>query len=406
MEDTSATPSKRPSPQFIQSIQAGLRYWQQKTRELGTDQVQWLDKRRQNLYQAVLFGLQTAETWEDTASVLLQAFNFVEWGGYSHEWIPVLEQALALAPDEDSIWNGRILNSLGQLYRLAGRHGDAIAQHEKALHQAQRLKDKELEMRVYMALSEAYLGQSAVPQATEYGLLSLELAKALPGAEPQEATILKTMGAIASFTGDWDKAIEYQKRAAQLWRVQNNVVYVARSLNDLGITYMRSGDFASAQAAYEEAAVILQPTLNEVDKARIYLNLGVLHYQQKQWPEAAAAFLQINTTALRERQEPFFLAQLHNNLGNVYLKMAQWEPALENLEIAAAAFRKMNNKLELANSLGTMAEIYVARQLNEQVVLCYEEAILLLNQFPKSHWGQKLLATFTADYHAFLAKNY
>lgn len=65
-----------------------------------------------------------------------------------------------------------------------------------------------------------------------------------------------------------------------------------------------------------------------------------------------------------------------------------------------------SNKLELANSLGTMAEIYVARQLNEQVVLCYEEAILLLNQFPKSHWGQKLLATFTADYHAFLAKNY
>lgn len=406
MENISATPSKRPSPQFIQSIQAGLRYWQQKTREMGTDQVHWLDKRRQNLYQAVLFGLKTAETWEDTATVLLQTFNFVEWGGYSYEWIPVLEQALAYAPDDDSVWYGRLQNSLGQLYRLAGHPDQAVAQHEKALQQAQKLKDKELEMRAYMALSEAYLAQRAVPQAKEYGLLGLELAKVLPGVESQEATALKTMGSIASFLGNWAEAIEYQQRSAQLWRVQNNPVYVARTLNDIGITYTRSGDFALAQAAYEEAAAILQPTLNEVDKARIYLNLGVLHYQQKQWPEAAAAFLQINNTALRERQETHFLAKLHNNLGNVYLKMAEWEPALENLKIAADTFRKMNDKLELANSLGTMAEVYVKMLEKEQVVLCYEEAITLLKQFPESHWGQNLLATYSADYHAFLEKNY
>lgn len=406
MEQINATPTKQPSPQFIQSIQAGLRYWQQKTREIGTDQAKWLDKRRQNLYQAVLFGLQTAETWEDTATVLMQAFNYVEWGGYTHEWIPVLEQALANAPDEDSVWYGRIQNSLGQLYRLVGRPSDAVAQHEKALRQAQKLKDKKLEMRAYMALSEAYLAQRAIPQAKEYGLMGLELASDLPGVEALEASALKTMGTIAGFLGNWAEAIDYQKRSAQLWRVQNNIVYVARALNDIGITYTRSGDFAAAQAAYEEAAAILQPTLNEVDKARIYLNLGVLHYQQKQWPEAAAAFLQINNTALRERQETHFLAMLHNNLGNVYLKMEEWELALANLKIAVGTFRKMNDKLELANSLGTMAEVYVKMLEKEQVVLCYEEAIMLLQQFPESHWGQNNLATFTADYHAFLEKYY
>lgn len=402
MDQIGATSSKKPSPQFIQSIQAGLRYWQQKTREMGTDQVHWLDKRRQNLYQAVLFGLQTAETWEDTAAVLLQTFNFVEWGGYSYEWIPVLEQAMTFAPDEETYLAGRLRNSLGQLYRLAGRYDDALVQHEKALQQAQTSKDKELEMRSYMALSETYLAQREIAQARRYGLLSLELAKSLPGLQFLEAYALKTMGGIANFMGNWSEAVEYQQRSAHLWRGQNNVVYWARALNDIGVTYIRSGDFAAAQTAYEEAAQILQPTLNEVDKARVYLNLGVLHYQQKQWSEAEAAFLQINGTALRERQENHFLAQLHNNLGNVYLKMEQWEPALENLKIAAAAFRKMNDKLELANSVGTMGAIYVAMQEKQQAILSYEEAITLLNQFPESHWGQKLLATFTAEYQAFL----
>ncbi len=390
--------SEKPDPQFIQSIQAGLRYWQAKTETLGPEQVQWLDGRRQNLNRAIQFGLNQPETWQDTAQLLLQAFDFSEWRGYWPEWIPVLEQALAMSPEKETLLYGRLLNRLGQLYRLAHRLPEAEIQHQAALELAQRLANEELLLHTYNSLAEFHLARKNIDQARKYGRAALDLAKAMPGLERMEAFSRITLGQIEMYVGNWPEAIKHYQQVGQVWRELGNHIYLARALYDLGTIYLQKNDVALAQQAYREAADILQPTNNVKDKARVYLNLGALYYREEKWTDAETTFLQVDPIALREQQEFDLLAMFYNNLGNVYLKMAQWDKALEDLVLAIEIFRQTNNNLDLGNSLGTLATVYKQIGKKEEALHCYAEAIELLQAFPESQWAQKLLVDFVSEY--------
>lgn len=382
------------SPQFIQSIRAGLRYWQQKTESLGPEQVAWLDSRRQNLHQAVLFGLNQPETWEDTVRLLLQAFDFSEWRGYWQEWIPVLEQALTNAPEKETVLYGRLQNRLGQLYRLDNRLTEAEIQHKAALNLAQRLASDELLVITYGCFTEYHLSQRTVNQAKAYGQMALDLAQITPGLERQEAFAYKILGHIEEFVGNWSEAITNYQQAVKLWRKLQNHTYLARSLYDLGNVYSMKSEFSLAQQMYEEAGAILKPTSNVTDKAKVSHNLGVLFYRQEKWAKAEDAFSEIDSIELREQNEFDLLASFYNNLGNVYLKMERWEKASEYLNLAIEIFRQRDNELELGNSLGTLASVYEQDDKQEKALQLYEEAIKLLQRFPESQWAQKLLREF------------
>jgi tetratricopeptide (TPR) repeat protein len=386
------------SPQFIQSIQAGLRYWLQKTETLGPEQVQWLDQRRKNLHQAVLFGLNQPATWEDTARLLLQAFDFSEWRGYWLEWIPVFEQALANAPEKETVVYGRLQNRLGQLYRLDSRLPEAETQHKAALEIAQSLANDELLVITYNCLAEYHLSQKNVGQTRAYGQATLDLAQTIPSLERMEAFARLSLGNIEAFVGNWSAAIHHYQKANQIWRKLDNHTYLARSLTELGSIYSATNSFVLAQQAYEEAWGILQFTNNEKDKIGINLNLGILYYRQEKWADAEVAFLQVDPIALREQNEFYLLASFYNNLGNVYLKMQEWEKASEQLILACEIFRETNNQLDLGNSLGTLASVYKQDGQHGKALQFYQEAVSLLQKFPESQWAQKLLGDFLPAY--------
>ena len=183
-----------------------------------------------------------------------------------------------------------------------------------------------------------------------------------------------------------------------MWRKLNNYTYLARSLIDLGSVYSRQGEFALAQKAHEEAGEIIKPTNNIKEQAYIYQQLGILYYRQEKWVEAETAFLHLSPIALRELKEFDLLAGFYNNLGNVYLKMAQWDKSREYLIQAIEILRHINNKLDLGNSLGTLATVYKQIGEKEKALQGYEEAISLLYAFPESQWAQKLLGEFVPEY--------
>ena len=99
---------------------------------------------------------------------------------------------------------------------------------------------------------------------------------------------------------------------------------------------------------------------------------------------------------LREQNEFELLAKFYNNLGNIYLKMGQWEKASKHLNLAIEIFRQIDDKLELGNSLGTLASVYEKDGKQGKALHLYEEAINLLQAFPDSQWAKKLLADFVS----------
>ncbi len=387
-----------PDPDYIRSIRAGLRYWQKKTETMQAGQAMWLDGQRFNLNEAVVQGLRYPETWQDTALLLLQTFDFSEWRGYWHEWTAVFEQALAAAPDQQTVVYGRLQNRLGQLYRLGHRLPEAEAQHEAALVLAQKLANDELLAITYNCLAEYHLEQRDVDQTRAFAQAALDLAQTRPSLERIAAFAHFSLGKNEEFVGNWPAAIDQFQQAIQTWLSLNNNVYLARSWAKLGEIYANTSEFDLAQQAFEEAGAILGPTNNVKDKALVSLRLGVLYYRQKKWARAETAFLEIDPVALREQNELDLLATVYNNLGNVYLEMKRWDSAADHLNLAIALFRERENALELGNSLGTLASVYAQDGKQEGALPLYEEAIQLLRQFPQSQWAQKLLREFGAGY--------
>ena len=385
-----------PDPDFIKSIRAGLGYWQKKTETMQAGQAMWLDGQRFNLNEAVVQGLRYPETWQDTATLLLQTFDFSEWRGYWYEWTAVFEQALAAAPEKEAEVYGRMQNRLGQLYRLGNRLPEAEAQHQAALALAQQLANDDLLAITYGCLAEYHEAQRNVGQTRTFAQAALDLAQTRPSVERIAAFAHINLGKIDEFVGNWPAAIDHYQQAIQVWRKLNNQVYLARTWANLGNVYVHTSEFGLAQQAYEEAGAILSPTNNVKDKAWVSLNLGVLYYRQKTWDKAEAAFLEIDPVVLREQNEFDLLASVYNNLGNVYLEMKRWDSAANYLALAIALFRERENALELGNSLGTLASVYGQDGQQEAALPLYAEAIQLLLQFPESQWAQKLLREFGA----------
>lgn len=404
MTTNSQDDQAKPNPQFIKSIQAGLRYWQQKTATLGAEQVVWLDSRRQNLHQAVLFGLNQPETWEDTIQLLLQAFDFSEWRGYWPEWIPVFEQALAKAPEKETVLFGRLQNRLGQLYRLDNRLAEAEGQHQLALVLAQRLVDDELLVITYNCLAELHLGQKNVDLTKVYGRATLDLAQTIPSLKRIEAFAHLSLGKIEKFVGNWPAAINHYQHANRIWRKLDYHTYLARSWVELGNIYSKTNEFGLAQEAYEEALAIIKLTNNDKDKALINIELGTLYYRQEKWNQAETALLEIDPVMLREQNEFDLLASFYNNLGNVYVELAQWSSAEENLKLAVEMFRSLEDKINLGNSLGTLATAYVGLGEPEAAKPCFEEGLALLRQYPQSEFANRVIKTYTTAYEALEVK--
>lgn len=387
-----------PDPDFIQSIRAGLRYWQKKTESMQAGQAMWLDGQRFNLNEAVVQGLRYPETWQDTALLLLQTFDFSEWRGYWQEWTAVFEQALAAAPGQETVVYGRLQNRLGQLYRLGSRLPEAETQHQAALVLAQQLANDDLLAITYSCLTEYHLAQRDVDQTRAFAQAALDLAQTRPSVERIAAFAHLHLGKIEAFVGNWPAAIDQFQQAIQKWRKLNNHVYLARTWYDLGNVYANTSQFVLAQQAYEEAGAILSPTNNVKDKAIVALNLGALFYHQENWARSEAAFLEIDPVALREQNEFELLGTVYNNLGNVYLEMKRWDSAADYLNLAIKLFRERENQLDLGNSLGTLASVFEQDGQPAEALPLYEEAIQLLRQFPESQWAQKLLREFGTAY--------
>lgn len=386
-----------PSPEFIQSIQAGISYWQELTYRLSPETMVALDRQRQNLYRLVQFGLKRPETQVGAATIALQAFDLVEQRGYWLDWAPIMQQAITGCKDERPHLKFKLLNRLGQLHRLNRQLDSSVKTHQAAEAIAQQLNDKQLLAEAHYNLSETYLRQHEYDEAERYGLAALSTFSNLKGVNQWLSAVLNTLGEISRFRGDLAVSETRLARAVDLARVSNQSTYLVRFLNNLFLTLQAAERYDEALACLTEAAVSLGPAANDFDYVMIQINLGLLHFKQQQWHEAEAAFRQANSPYLQRSGHIYYQALIANNLGNTLLKQHRFNEAESYLRRAMRLWKQANDDLELANTVGTLAEVLTAQSQFDEAIILYTEAIALLKQFPDNAWAQQLLNRFTAQ---------
>lgn len=384
--------------QFLESVAANVAYWQRRTDSLTEQKLGALDEERQNLLRAVEFGLAFPQTWRQTAELVLQSFLFIERRSYGREWIPMLRRAVVKCSDTDLSLKGRILDQLGIFLRLDWQWKAAVASHLEEEEIGLRLEDESRLAHARLNLSEAYRLGREYKQAEFYGLAALEAFTQLGASADKIASALENLGLIAQSYGDQAVAEKRLKEAIAHWHQMDRPLPLARTLNNLGVSLEAEGKFKEAITVYQEAVTLLAATGSELEKVMVQLSLGTLYFNQGQLPEAEDAFRCANSAYLRQSGNIYYRALVTNNLGNVYLKQIRLPEAEAMLRDSLVFWSSLELPVMQANTIGTLAETFVAQGNEQQALPYYDQALQLLAGYPNDNLAQQLRRKFVAAY--------
>jgi tetratricopeptide (TPR) repeat protein len=389
---------RQPPPEFVDQIAAALSYWQQAAGS-GTHGVAELDRERHNLFRAVHFGLALPQTQVASAEVALHLFPLVESRGYWPEWIPILEKALAVCPADRAWLRFKLLNRLGQLWRLTKQLSRAIAAHEEALLLCRQLDDPLTLAEAHYNLGWAHREAHHYDAAERHALAVLEL---LPGAGSEFARQLKcraltTLGRTCRSRGDLAGGLDYLRQAVGLARHCQDAVILADTLHDLGNALVATKQYDEALACYAEAVPILAASGRTLEHLLLQYETGVLHFAQDQWAQAEVAFRQIDLAYLRQTGNLSYQTIVLTALGNAILYQGRYAEAATYLRQAVALWRQMDDELELANAVGSLGEVLAAMGERQEALALFDEALALLAHFPENARAQRLGALFSGE---------
>lgn len=385
-----------PTPQFLQSLQAGLRYWQVQTEDNSDEAIRRLDAERQNIYRLVQYGQRVPELWPDTAVLALNTFYLVERRGYWPEWIPVLEQAANEWAQGDVRLKIQLLHRLGYLYQAARQLPQAVAVHVQAEQMAQIFGDAHLlsQSRFYLCADHRHLRQ--YDSAEAYGL------QALAGFEQQQARdkwyagIWNELGLIAYHRGDLTLARQRLETAVAHYRQLGRTTDLLRTLNNLIGVARAEKRYDLALDYYEGAAPYFEVVSSEFDRIIFEVALGGTMFELGRYPEAEAAFRRANTPYLQRSPHIHQRALVWQCLGNALLKQDQLAESGVCLQESARLWAVASDDLMLANTLGTLGELYGAKGEGETAVSYLDQAIGYLEKYPDDAMAVRLRAEFTA----------
>jgi tetratricopeptide (TPR) repeat protein len=371
------------SPEFINSVVLGIKYWHQRTRDMDDQVLTEVDSDRQNLFRIVQFGIDLPSAWPMVANVAVQMMPMVSRRMYRGEWMPVLEQLLTQCPADDQHLKIELLIQLGRIQRLERHLEKATITHQAAEVLALELEDEGIQAQVFYSLGRGYYDRHHFEEAEQYCQAALEI---LSGMEDPDRVLvawsLITIGSTYSAQSEFIKAGEYLARGVAIGRTLNDPTRLARALVDQSHNFMCSDRLYEAINCLLEAEALLAPTANELDKTVVGINLGSIYYRQGLWRQAEETFRQAYSIYLRQSGNLHYQAFLTSNLGNVLLKLERLSEAEAYMRQSVNLWRQMDDDLNLANAVGSLGEILVGQGKMAAAIPLFDEGLILLKKYP------------------------
>lgn len=380
--------------QFIQRIQANVRYWQTTAGRLTDLTLADLDKDRENLYRAVQFGLTVPETAHETAVLVSHLFGLIERRGYWQEWQPILEESLAACPETNLPLKLILLNQLGFVQRLRCKMEESIATHRKAISLAEQHNQPAARANSFFHLSNAFYECHQHSQARQLAEQALTAFESLgQGVEDKKmAAIYNLLGLLAQARGEYDVAADLFHQSITHWQQTDELTYLSRTLGNLGINLMANEQFAEALAYFDQASEVLEATASELDKSKIAINQGAVYFELGEWHKAEAAYLRANSPHIIQSGDKHLQALIANNLGCALMRQGCWAEADAYLRESVNLWQMIKNDLMLANARGSLGETAAALGRVELAKNYYCQAVDGLLKFPEDAFARSRLA--------------
>ena len=373
-----------PTPSFLNGVKANLEYWQVYTRDADPG-YKALDADRHNLYRAVQAGLSFPDTQPAATQLALELFSYIELGSYWREWMMVLDRALALESHPAPV-RCRLLNQSGFLHMHTRQFSEALRAHEAAKEMAAQGEMLDELAEACFGLCQVYYFKHAYAEAESYGQRALET-YVQTGSLKKQGNVHNILGMLAHVQGKYALAEAHLEKTLEL-HAQTNSPRRAHYLNNLALTYQAQEKYEHARQCFLEALALVEDQSQPWIQNNTLNSLGTLYFAMDRYRDAETTFLAIDAAFLHRIGNLVALAQRANNLGQVYLKQKRLEEAERALRHALTLWQQTEDRINLANTLGSLAEVLVLQENFSQALLSYEEAIPLFSPFLDNAWAR------------------
>jgi tetratricopeptide (TPR) repeat protein len=189
----------------------------------------------------------------------------------------------------------------------------------------------------------------------------------------------------------------------------NDQKNMSLALNNLGVVYLKQGDYKKAEQMLQTSLVLQQQVLGPTspDFAEGVANLALLYYQQQRYADAAPLYnraMEILKKVPPDQQNKEQLSRVTNNLATCYSHEKKFDEArqLFNETIALDEARLGKDNPEVALTLNNIAYTFIMEKQYDQAESSLKRAVEIAE---KAHGADSLqLVPYLQNYQSLMKK--
>jgi serine phosphatase RsbU (regulator of sigma subunit)/Tfp pilus assembly protein PilF len=178
---------------------------------------------------------------------------------------------------------------------------------------------------------------------------------------------------------DKNAALDFSTKLYNEALKNNNNKWIAQGLNDMGIVYLRSGDFKKALTNFESSLAIRRKLGNKKDIASSLSKIANIKTDNGQYGEALE--LQLQTLRIYEELNILpYMAQTYNNIGQLYTNLNNYKISNQYLQKAFEISKSLKDVYTMPVTLSIMGSNYGDLGKIDSAIICYTEAKKLFKE--------------------------
>ncbi|ANE56734.1 hypothetical protein AYM39_17165 [Methylomonas sp. DH-1] len=267
-------------------------------------------------------------------------------------------QALDLAANtESAAFAGDLFYKIGRTQLKLQQFEQAAAAFENGLQQFDSTHDSELAI-LHNMLGTTYRKLGLIDKARTHLDQALALRRRVADGLG-EARTLGNLGLTYLAQGRYAKALEIYRQAQQRFAELDRVPAhdAGTILNNIGSVYAEMGQYGKALAYQQQALALFQSAGGEADIAAAYHNLGYVYAEQNDHQAAIEAFER--AIAIRSQlDDRFGVAETRNNLGLALSDRQNHQQALAVLASALEVLQQLGTRKPIGATYDSIGSVY------------------------------------------------
>lgn len=252
------------------------------------------------------------------------------------------------------------LRELGKLHFFMGNMEDSESCLREAIQLAESRGDEALHAAGLNNLSGVHYVRGELEQALTCHRTAISIRERLRD-EPGLAQSNKNIGILHYRMGELEEAADHLEEALTLFRKAGDRRGESVTLRHLGNLHYQGGDHAGAQRHWEASLSLSRELGNSEDLCACLNNLGLVHFERSHYATAERLYreaLEIRTSLNPKGHD---IANLHDNLAELYLDLDQVGRAEEEVRLAEQIAEDLDAAAILTELWAKRARIASAR---------------------------------------------